>query len=102
MKYIVDIDGTICDSSFGSYYNSKPLHDRIAKINQLYDDGHHITYWTARGGNSGIDWSELTEQQLSDWSCKYHKLLMKKPVYDLWIDDKAINSNTYFNDIDGI
>jgi hypothetical protein len=95
MKYIVDIDGTICRNG-GDYPASVPLYDRIEKINRLYDEGHHITYWTARGGNSGIDWSELTAQQLGEWGCKYHELLMKKPVYDLWIDDKAINSEEYF------
>ena len=95
MKYIVDIDGTICRNR-GDYPASTPLRDRIEKINQLYDSGHHITYWTARGGNSGIDWSELTAKQLTDWGCKYQVLKMRKPVYDIWIDDKAINSEEYF------
>lgn len=96
MKYIVDIDGTICNGVPGNYENAMPLQDRINKINALYDQGHEITYWTARGGISGIDYTELTAKQLRDWGVKHHKLLMKKPVYDLWIDDKAINSEEYF------
>jgi len=96
MKYMVDIDGTICNNTQGDYPCAQPWPDRIAKINALYDQGHEITYWTARGGNSGKDWTELTTQQLADWGCKYHKLMMRKPVYDLWIDDKAINSEEYF------
>ena len=96
MRYIVDIDGTICITNTGNYVDSKPLTVRIEKINTLYDQGHHITYWTARGGNSGIDWTDLTREQLNRWGCKYHQLHMKKPVYDLWIDDKAINSEEYF------
>lgn len=96
MKYIVDIDNTICISKDSDYANSVPLVDRIKKINKLYDNGHSIVYWTARGGNSGIDWTDKTHSQLAAWGCKYDKILMKKPVYDVWIDDKAINAEEYF------
>jgi hypothetical protein len=96
MKYVVDIDNTICRTQGSDYQNSVPLSDRIRKINELYQAGHTITYWTARGGNSGIDWSELTERQLKNWGCQYHELRMGKPAYDLWIDDKAINSEDFF------
>jgi len=88
-RYIVDIDGTICETIDGDYDNSRPLNDRIAKINALYDDGHVIIYWTARGAQSGKDWSALTYQQLRSWGCKFHALRMKKPHYDVWVDDKA-------------
>ena len=33
----------------------------------------------------------LTKKQLKKWDVKYHKLLMCKPSYDLYIDDKALN-----------
>lgn len=96
MKYIVDIDGTICTNTEGDYINAKPYKDRIKEINRLYEDGHHIVYWTARGANSGVDWSELTGWQLDRWGCKFHELRMGKPAYDIWIDDKAVNSGDYF------
>jgi len=96
MKYIVDIDHTICQNSNSDYENSIPLFDRIQKINDLYDQGHVIIYWTARGGNSGLDWSELTKSQLKIWGCRYHELKMHKPVYDVWIDDRAINAEDFF------
>lgn len=96
MRYIVDIDGTICNTPSGNYVNSKPILKNIKKINQLYEKGHEIIYWTARGGNSGIDWSDLTKHQLENWGCKFHELRMNKPVYDIWIDDKAINAEEYF------
>lgn len=96
MKYIVDIDNTICKSIDSDYTKSTPYLDRIEKINKLYDEGHEIHYWTARGGNSGKDWSELTQTQLGLWGCKYHLLRTDKPSYDVWIDDKAINSESYF------
>ena len=52
MRYVVDIDGTICnpgDSDETRYTGATPIQDRIDKINKLYDDGHHIVYLTARG-----------------------------------------------------
>lgn len=89
MIYIVDIDHTICNNQNSDYENSLPYYDRIEKINDLFDSGHTIIYWTARGGNSGIDWSELTAKQLIQWGCKFSELRMNKPVYDVWVDDKA-------------
>lgn len=97
MKYIVDIDNTICKSTDSDYTKSIPYLDRIEKINKLYDEGHEVHYWTARGGNSGKDWSSLTQTQMAAWGCKYHTLSMGKPSYDVWIDDKAINSENYFS-----
>jgi len=88
-RYIVDIDGTICETVNGDYDNSRPLAYRIAKINALYDEGHTIIYWTARGAVSGKDWTDLTCSQLSEWRCKYHEFRMGKPHYDVWVDDKA-------------
>lgn len=98
ITYIVDIDNTICRTLWGDYPRATPITERIAKINKLYHEGHKIIYWTARGAISGTDWSELTKTQLQDWGCRYHELMMGKPHYDVWIDDKAINSIDYFKD----
>jgi hypothetical protein len=96
-KYIVDIDGTICTwEKDGRYENASPYKDRILKINQLFDDGNEVHYWTARGRNSGRDLTELTTKQLHDWGCKYTTLKCDKPAYDLWIDDKCIHERDYF------
>lgn len=95
--YIVDIDDTIfCNVEPGNYHASLPYLDRIAKINDLYDSGNTIIYWTARGANTGIDWKVFTTLQLNKAGCKYHELRFGKPHYDVWIDDKAINSEDYF------
>lgn len=101
MKYIIDIDGTICTVVLDQhgdvdYTQSQPLRSRIDKINALYDQGHEITYWTARGSASGIDRTKLTTEQLQAWGAKYHRLELRKPVYDIWVDDKAINSEVFF------
>lgn len=99
MKYMVDIDGTIfSDTLSGNYHMAMPLMDRIAHFNQLYDQGHEIHYWTARGSRTGKDWSELTMQQLAQCGAKYTTAKTGKPSYDVWIDDKAINVEMYFED----
>ena len=98
MKYMIDIDGTICISTNSDYPNSEPIRHRITQFNKLFNKGHEVHYWTARGGNSGIDWSVLTKQQLVDWGVKHTSLKLGKPAYDVWIDDKAINVETYFED----
>lgn len=84
----VDIDGTICKTVGADYKGSIPFGDKIKKINSLYDNGHTIIYWTARGATTGIDWTDLTRQQLDEWGCKFNSL-EKKPFYDLHIDDKS-------------
>jgi histidinol phosphatase-like enzyme len=85
----VDIDGTIC-TIVRPYSDAKPIPTHIDKINKLYDEGHTIIYYTARGAASGIDYSELTEKQLKEWECKYSFLRMNhKPDYDLFICDKS-------------
>lgn len=96
MIYYVDIDQTICNTTKSEYSNATPYLSRIEKINKLFDDGHEIHYWTARGSKSGINWKDLTLRQLRTWGVKYTTLNMNKPVYDFWIDDKAINSEDFF------
>jgi hypothetical protein len=99
MTYYVDIDETICYYEGNREYpNALPNHKRIKKINALYDEGNTIVYWTARGGTTGIDWTELTQKQLKEWNVKHHELKMWKPSYDLFICDKAVNSERFFND----
>jgi dTDP-glucose 4,6-dehydratase len=98
-KAYVDIDETIC------FYEGKRIYEyaipnmtNINKINNLKKQGWHITYYTARGGASKIDYTELTIQQLNKWGCEFDNLIVgfkedrtlpTKPSYDLIVDDKA-------------
>ena len=91
IKYIIDIDGTICNKTDSDYLKCKPRKDKINLLNRLYDSGHEVHYWTARGANSGKNWDDLTIEQLDSWNVKYNTINMGKPHYDVWIDDKAIN-----------
>ena len=101
MIYYVDIDETICYYNGERHYkNARPNHERIKKINRLHEQGHKVVYGTARGGTTGIDWTELTQEQLTRWGVKYDELKMWKPAYDVFICDKAINSERFFNEED--
>ena len=91
MKIFVDIDETICFYEGERHYpDAVPNMENIAKINKLYDEGHHIKYWTARGAVTGLKWYDITKNQLDSWGCRYHELSVgKKPAYDLLICDKT-------------
>lgn len=96
MIIYVDIDDTICKSpqniNLSDKYNlAQPLDDKIKIINKLYDNGHTIIYWTARGTLSNVNFFDLTYKQLKLWGVKFHELRMGKPAFDLLIDDKTFN-----------
>ena len=99
MLVYVDIDETICISPPDrDYSKATPIEKNIKKINKLYYNGHTVIYWTARGTGSGIDWRKVTLKQFEDWGVEYHGLKFNKPVYDLFIDDKNINSGIFFGE----
>ena len=67
MIIYVDIDETICISPEDrDYAKAVPILTNIEKCNRLYNEGHKIVYWTARGTGSGIDWREVTEKQFKE------------------------------------
>lgn len=91
IRYI-DIDGTICNTPGTDYESAVPIPEAIETVNNWYDEGGTIVYWTSRGAQSGNDYRELTEKQLKAWGCKYHKLRFDKPVFDEMYDDRAYHA----------
>ncbi|MGB8570608.1 MAG: hypothetical protein WCD78_17560 [Pseudolabrys sp.] len=89
--YCFDIDGVICTNTHGAYEQAEPIAHFIAQINALYDFGHKIVLFTARGATTGLDWRELTEKQMKSWGVRYHELIFGKPHFDLMIDDRAMS-----------
>tara|TARA_Y100000034_G_C6706783_1_gene311985 strand:- start:156 stop:488 length:333 start_codon:yes stop_codon:yes gene_type:complete len=104
MTYVFDIDGTICSNTNGNYEEAKPYIDRIKKVNELYDSGNTIIFLTARGmGRSGNSeamayslFYEFTKQQLQSWGVKHHNLFLGKPSGDIYVDDKGIRDDRFF------
>ena len=103
--YVFDIDNTICKTSDSKYEKSTPIQERIDVVNLLYDQGHEIIFQTARGmgrtNNSAIRcykyFYELTKSQLKEWGVKHHDLFMGKVAGDIYIDDKGIADDVFFN-----
>ena len=95
MIYCFDIDGTLCTKTDGKYDLAAPFYERIAVVNALYEAGHVIKLFTARGSTTGIDWREVTEGQMRVWNVRYHFLIMGKPEADIFIDDKSVNADQW-------
>jgi len=90
------LDGTLCTNTEGEYENAQPLVERIEKVNRLFDSGNKIIIFTARGSTTGINWTALTENQLTAWNVKYHSLQLGKPFADFYIDDKGVTDSDFF------
>ena len=54
---------------------------------------------TSRGSGSGIDWKEFTQKQVDGWGVKHHELLLGKPQYDIFVDDRAINNKDWYKKV---
>ena len=98
---IFDIDGTICTQE-SDYTQAKPIQEVIDKLNKKYDEGYRIVLFTARGTETGIDWSLITTDQLKEWGVKYDDLLFGKPAGLKYIDDKGINIYQWEPDIEAL
>jgi hypothetical protein len=111
MKFVFDIDDTICtseskDGAHKDYKDAKPIVSRIQVINKLWNEGHSITFFTARGmGRYDGDvhqvyanFYEFTFDQLTSWGVHFDRLIMGKPSADVYVDDKGISDKEYFNE----
>jgi len=102
--YVFDLDGTLCTQTPGDYASAKPFIANISRVNALYNEGHKIIIYTARGmGRShnnpefaNKNFYKFTAQQLEGWNVKYHELFLGKPAGDHYIDDRAIRAETFF------
>ena len=106
--YCFDLDNTLCLTKNKKYSEAIPIKKRIDKVNELYDLGNYIKIYTSRGMTefSGcmpklIDkYWPITKNQLVSWGLKHHELILGKPSYDFFIDDKAAYSEHYFKPLD--
>lgn len=90
--FVFDIDGVIALKREDLDYSKAHPNEKMIKIvNRLHDMGNTITLFTARGYVTGIDWSDVTKDQMERWGVKYDKLIMGKPNADYYVDDKNLN-----------
>ena len=104
LTYVFDIDGTLCTKTDGDYDKAEPLGNRIKKVNELYDEGHTIILFTARGMGRTENNSKAAQRmffdktldQITKWGIKHHRLILGKPAADLYIDDKGLKDVEFF------
>lgn len=97
-NYLIDIDGTITEDVPNEeperMETCEPFPDALEIINQWFEEGHVITFFTSRTE----DHRDVTEEWLERKGFKYHGLLMNKPRggnYH-WIDNHIVRA-TKFN-----
>lgn len=104
IRIVFDVDGTLCDTkkSGESYFNMLPKADMCNLLRDLKKSGCIIILNTARymytyAGNQEEAISR-GRQELIDWCKKWDipwdEIYLGKPAGDIYIDDKAINSET--------
>ena len=87
MIIVVDLDGVICteEKTF-----ERPLAQPVSGVREalklLRSQGHTVLVYTSRS------WAEyrMTADWLQRHSIEYDALIMGKPIYDVWVDDRAI------------
>lgn len=97
--FIFDIDNTICTTKKNFYKSSRPKKKIVNLINNLKDKGHIVKIFTSRymGRNNEKTsivkkkYYQETYKYLKKWNIKFDKLIMGKPSYDYFIDDKCLN-----------
>tara|TARA_A100000164_G_C21272309_1_gene480767 strand:- start:95 stop:475 length:381 start_codon:yes stop_codon:yes gene_type:complete len=99
--FIFDMDDTICKTYKKQYHKSRPIKSVIFKINQLKENGHTVKIFTARYMGRNKENYKLVkkkyfnriEKQLKKWNVNFDELILGKPSYDYFIDDKCHNIN---------
>jgi len=96
-NYLIDIDGTITDDVPNEeperMATCQPFEDALKTLNEWYDQGHQICFFTSRTEAH----REITENWLNQHGFKYHTLLMGKPRggnYH-WVDNHLVKATRY-------
>jgi len=86
---LIDIDGTICDDipneEWWRFPDCQLIPGAKQRINQLYEDGHTITFFTSRTSKH----RDMTINWLDRNGFRYHALITDKPRGGkyFWIDN---------------
>jgi hypothetical protein len=97
---MIDIDGVVCEHVDNEHpekmARAQAIPEAIARINDWYDQGHYICFFTARTD----DHRTATENWLRDHGVKHQQVIFNKPRVQPgeeyhYIDDKPIRATTY-------
>lgn len=98
--FLIDIDGTICEDIKNEdshlYPTAKVIDGSLEQINKWADEGHIITFFTAREEKD----RSVTLRWLWEHGFKFNELIMNKPrIKDgqeyVWIDNRKVRAVTY-------
>lgn len=96
-NFLIDIDGTVCDDIPNEeperMVTAKIYDGALETINNWFDQGHIITFFTSRTEEHRT----VTEAWLQQHGFKYHGMLMGKPRggnYH-WIDNHIVRATRY-------
>ena len=96
-NYLIDIDGTICEDIPNEeperMVTARVFPDALEKINQWYDEGHIIFFFTSRTEAH----REITESWLKKNGFRYHGIIVGKPRggnYH-WIDNHIVRATRF-------
>ncbi len=98
--FLLDIDGCICEHVDNEHPElmgiAQPYAESIKKINEWYDQGHYICFFTARTEEH----REVTLAWLGKNGVKFHQLILGKPRRNRgdeyhYIDDTPVRATRY-------
>lgn len=96
-NYLIDIDGTVTEDVPNEQPERmsivEPFEGSVEMINNWYDEGHIITFFTSRTDEHEF----VTKQWLDKWNFKYHNIIFNKPRggnYH-WIDNHIVRATRY-------
>ena len=84
MIIFADVEENICNIEDEDFSSCVPDFNKIEKMNNLYEKGHHIVYWSSKPKNSTI-WFNYIIERFKNWNVKYHELRLTKPSFDLYV-----------------
>lgn len=91
LKLGFDIDNTLVENGTkeNEYMDAVPIPEMVDLVNMLYDEGHEIFLFTSRASFYGQKHQE--EWLRNQMGIKFHYLYMGKPLYDIFVDDRAVD-----------
>ena len=113
MVIAVDFDGTLCTEAFPDIGEILPAHERVIRYLQSEKEkGSVIILWTCREDiperkllSEAVAWCKqnhipidyVNERPLPE----YNGFFSRKLYADLYIDDKSINMEAFFQEVEG-
>ena len=93
MTYVIDIDETITleEVHYKHYDLARPNLEMIKKVNDLYDKGNIIIFYTSRY----MEDKDVTQTWLIANNVKHHEIQFEKPKGDFYIDKKNMSMEEF-------